>query len=332
MKHSIIIASAVLAALLSQSCAKSPELGTNDANKKYLDSWILINHPDAQRDAQGIFILDDEPGQGRAIGSAEDYPFAYVSYTKTDLEGNILETTEEKVAQQIGTYSEGNYYGPKVVVRLMGSMTAGMERLLDGMHVGGTRTAMVPGWFDTSTKRFAKEEDYMEYVTGSDYIYKLTLHDSYKNMGDIQIDSIENYLRKNFKAQPDSVMFGYYYIQLTPPTDTTTISKSTTVYVNYTGRLLNDQVFDTTDDKTAKDAGIYSRSKTYEPYGVELAEDYTEMDTVKGFSYCVSNMKAGEKGICIFYSDLGYSSSAQASIPAFSPLRFDIEMIGTEKK
>ena len=39
-------------------------------------------------------------------------------------------------------------------------------------------------------------------------------------------------------------------------------------------------------------------------------------------------MKKGEKGIAIFYSNMGYKDQASSNIPAFSPLRFDLEMIG----
>ena len=143
------------------------------------------------------------------------------------------------------------------------------------------------------------------------------------------------------QTQPvDSLKYGFYYIQTQAPSDTTTIDRDATVYINYTGMLLNGDVFDTSISEVAKDAGIYSSSKSYTPMTVTLNEDYEEITTttssgstgslVKGFSYCVSLMKTGEKGTCIFYSDLGYEASAQDKIPAYSPLRFDIEMIGTE--
>ena len=40
-------------------------------------------------------------------------------------------------------------------------------------------------------------------------------------------------------------------------------------------------------------------------------------------------MKAGEKGICVFYSGRGYGIRGSGSlIPACSPLAFEIEMLG----
>ena len=40
-------------------------------------------------------------------------------------------------------------------------------------------------------------------------------------------------------------------------------------------------------------------------------------------------MRAGEKGICIFYSGLGYGiKGGGTTIPAISPLIFEIHMLG----
>ena len=91
-------------------------------------------------------------------------------------------------------------------------------------------------------------------------------------------------------------------------------------------------MFDTSDANTAKDAGLYSASKTYEPLGITINSDYKEItDVIEGMALCVSRMKKGEKGTCVFYSDIGYKGESKGSIPAFSPLRFDVEMLGTTK-
>ncbi|MDO5442791.1 MAG: FKBP-type peptidyl-prolyl cis-trans isomerase [Bacteroidia bacterium] len=330
MKRTLTIASAIAAALLCQSCAKVEMPGKNTSNKRFFEAWIQVNHPDAQKDESGFYIFEKKTGNGLPVGSVETNPYLVIEYTVTDLDGNITETTDEKIAQQLGTFSEATYYGPVIALRGYGQMKAGLELLLEDMNVGGTKTAAVPGWFDTSL-RYDNENDYFNNVTGTDYIYSVKVDDVIPDLVAYQIDSIEQYISTNLKVPADSAMYGYYYFQTQAPSDTTTIEKSGSVYVNYTGKLLNGMVFDTTDEITAKDARIHTPGKTYEKYEVELAEDYTEMDTVQGFSYCVSNMKEGEKGICIFISNLGYGGSAQSSIPAFSPLIFEIEMLGKKK-
>ena len=340
MKKIILTASAAASLLLCASCAKVVTSGPNDANKRYFDSWIKIYHPDAQKDGLGVYIIEDKAGTGKAVGDADTYPYVYVSYTTTDLEGNISATTDASVAQQVGTYSAANYYGPQILMRTSTAMSAGLEMVVDPMKVGGTRKAVIPGWLNTTSQRFDSEKDYLDNVTGTDVIYTITVQDVISDIEKWQIDSIERYISHNFAEKVDSLKYGFYYIQTQEPTDTASFSSSATVYINYTGKRLDGAVFDTTLEKVAKDGGIYSDSKTYSTSKVTLADEYTDISMdingsssslINGFSYCISQMKAGEKGICLFISSWGYGGTASGnSIPAYSPLRFEIEMLGTE--
>lgn len=339
MRKLFILAAAALA--IFSSCEKSGNSGLNDANKKFIDSWLLINHPDARREADGIYVLSEIPGTGRAVGNAADYPYLYLNITKSDLDGNISETSDIKLAQQVGTYKESNYIGPQVYLRSELTMTAGLDMMTSSMNIGGIKTALIPGWLNTVSVRYKDEKGYMDNVTGTDVIYKVEVVDAIKDISQWQIDSVETYIKREFKHSADSLKYGFYYIQTEAPTDTASFKGGDKVYINYTGKLLNGTVFDTTVEKTAKDAGIFSASHSYEPATVSLNDDYTEIQlsvaggssstTIDGFSYCLSKMKAGEKGVCIFISDLGYKTQSKSSIPACSPLRFEIEMIGKTK-
>lgn len=336
MKKTLILISVAAAALSLSSCAKHDVLRTNDINKRYLDSWLKIYHPDAVEEADGIYILEETPGTGQSLGNPEDLPYLYLTYTKSDLDGNITETTDAKVAQQIGTYDENSYYGPIVKGRSNLEMTAGQEMMFTSMKVGGTRTVMIPGWFNTTT-RHKKAKEYFENETGTDAVFTVTVVDAFKDIRKWQVDSIERYLSHTYKEKVDSVKYGYYYIQTKAPDTDEAFGKTETVYINYTGSLLNGTIFDTTLENRAKDGGLYSKSKTYEPVKITLAEDYKELKlegntTIEGFSYCISQMKKGEKGTVIFFSAYGYDYKSQGKIPSYSPLRFDVEMIGTEKE
>ena len=95
-------------------------------------------------------------------------------------------------------------------------------------------------------------------------------------------------------------------------------------------------MFDTSIERVAKDAGIYNASKTYGPtYITWYAEGYknTTMgsdasSTIDGFAYALYNMKPHEKGKVIFHSLRGYSYSGSGStIPAYSPLIFELELV-----
>ncbi len=336
MKKTLILISVAAAALSLSSCAKHDALKTNDINKRYLDSWLKIYHPGAVEDPSGVFILNETPGTGKSLKDPEACPYLYFTYTKQDLDGNISETTDARIAQQIGTYDENVYYGPIVTGRSAKEITAGKEKMFESMNVGGTRTVLVPGWFDTMN-RYGKTKDYFENVTGTDAIFTIHVIDTFSSIDKWQVDSIERYLARNYMEKVDSVKYGYYYIQTKAPDTTDSFEETATVTINYTGGLLNGTIFDTTLENRAKDAGLYSRGKTYSPAKVTLAKDYKEIKLggstiIEGFSYCLSQMKAGEKGRVIFISKYGYGSSAQDNIPSYSPLWFDIEMIGLEKE
>jgi FKBP-type peptidyl-prolyl cis-trans isomerase len=203
--------------------------------------------------------------------------------------------------------------------------------------------SIFPGWLLTY-KVYDNIEDYLnppknDATTSASYdnaIYDLTVTDYAKNINDWQFAKMDSYFKNNPSlglSVKDSLQLGFYYKQLKAPTDTTTFRADSTFYINYTGKLLNGLVFDTTDEKTAKDNGIYSASRKYKPVPVKWAKDYTDIKldgstVVKGFALTISQMRAYEKGVGIFYSELGYSYSGQGkSIPGYAPLIFEIELV-----
>lgn len=334
-----LLGATVIVAALAGACAKENTETKNEDNKIYFDAWMSARHPGVHPTGLGVYIIDDQPGTGESV-TDDDY-YLFVRYTATDLDGTIGSTSEEKVAQQVGTYTKGNYYGPTVVLNTSLATQVGILEMIKGMRVGGTRTAVIPGWLNVTIdgdEGYVTGEDYLENETGSNAIYTITLTDKATDIHKWEVDSLERYTARVMN-DVDSTFYGYYYQQLKEPTDTTTFPRDTTFYINYTGRLLNGQVFDTTVEDTAKFYGIYSASKTYSPQLVKLSETYTDITlggssasdgsaTISGFAYCLSKLKAYEKGVCAFYSYLGYGYSGSGnSIPKYAPLSFEIEIV-----
>ncbi len=328
-------------AVLPGACVKEETTTTNGDNKLQFDAWMSVHYPDAKSSGLGIYIIEDQPGAGEAV-TDDDY-FLFIRYTATDLDGNIGGTTEENVAQQAGSYDTGTYYGPSIVLKNKWMTQAGILDMLDGMKVGGTRKAIIPGWLNVAlddNEDYSTAEEYLDNKTGSNAIYTLTLIDKTDDIYKWETDSLERYTDIHMNGV-DSTMYGYYYQQLVAPSDTTTFPTDTTFYINYTGKLLNGKVFDTTVKDTAKFYGIYSSSTTYEPKLVTMKETYTSITiqsasstssegstTISGFSYCLSKLKSHEKGVCAFYSGLGYSYSGSGNaVPKYAPLVFEIEVV-----
>ena len=337
MKRTFAFACLAAALTLAGACAKAPVSGKNDLTKRYFDAWVSTHYPDAPETTLGSRIIDDRAGTGALVGSYEDYPFVYARYTLTDLAGNISNTTDAKLAQQLGTYSETSYYGPYVICRVPGYLSAGVNEMLESMRIGGKRSAVIPGWLtSTSSDNYYKTaQEYLDKVTGNDIIFTAEVLEHIPDIAAWETDSLARYMARHYPGV-DSTSYGYYYIQTQAPLSTAEFEGSQTVYVNYTGRILTGQVFDSTIQDTTKRHRIYQESKTYEPMSLSWPseEDGTVTSTsgssmIEGFSKCIKSMKAGEKGICFFYSGLGYGITGSGStIPPCSPLIFEIQMLG----
>ena len=335
MKRTILYLCA--AALLSAGCAKTPSVGLNDAAKRYFDSWMSVAYPDAVREEPGYYVLEDIPGNGMLAGDADNTPYVRVDYVIRSQDGTINDTSYEQLAQQVGTYDSADYYGPVIWLRGSGNMQAGLDEALKTMRTGGYRSFVMPGWLAT-TSRFDTEAEYLANVSGSVTVYDVKLLELITDVKKWETDSVGRYVSKTFpgKTVQDSLKYGFYYFCTGEPSSTREFPADTTIYINYVGRLLNGQVFDTNVKDSAKFYGLYSASATYSPSTITWhSSEGTYKDikmgsstVIDGFSYALSKMHPHEKGTAVFYSGLGYGSSGSGStIPAYGPLRFDIEIV-----
>ena len=334
LKH---IAFAILSAALAFSCAKAPSTGTNEDAKRYFDAWIATNHPEAERTPLGAYILSETPGTGIDAGSMA---YIRVNYTSYSLKGNIQATTVEKVARQNGSYSRTSFYGPIVGYRgtSLEVMPAGLEEAVSTMKTGGRKTVVIPGWL-SQAERYSTENEYIEKCSGTDLIYDLELVEAFDDIEAWERDSLLRFMSANYPdAVEDTLYEGFFYIRDVAGTSETEIAADSTVYINYTGRLLNGQAFDTTIADTAKVWGLYSADNTYEQSKVKWYSsdaDFTEITlgddestVITGFAYGLSKMHSYESGKCFFTSKYGYIASGSGSaIPAYSPLCFEITLV-----
>lgn len=339
--------SAFLSVVLLGSCAVEVDTPANEDEKMYLEAWIHTHHPNAERQGMGIYVLSETEGDGEKSITMPCY--AMVTYTTRDLDGNVTATSDSLVARQTGDYNKSYYYGPRVWNVSENSISKGLEDMVAGMTEGGSKEAVIPGWLQTYN-RYGSEEEYMSEVTGNSHvIYTVRLEEVTDDIMQWQTDSIENYISKNYTGSnaPERIFEGFYFSS-EAGTDTSgdtsgdgtgdepsaeDMHKDTTVYINYTGKLLNGQVFDTTSERIAKDNNIYDSSRTYAPVEVTMSSDSTAVkldgnSVISGFTSTIWRMAPMEKGTGIFYSQLGYGTSGSGSlIPEYAPLIFEIELV-----
>lgn len=339
MKRSVIFVTAALCLLWG--CAKKDSSSTGAQAQEYLDLWLSQYHPGVKATPTGVYILEEEAGSGPAWNS--ETSASLLLTTIRSLGGVISSTGHEKYAKQLGTYKEGNYYGPLITFTKNGY--AGVEAILTGMREGGTRTAVVPSWLLT-TDRYSTQKEYLDACSNSTHlIYTITLAGQADDVAKWEQNSLQDYIRAhlgntvqvaNFNdatKEADIFYFGSNAASIQQGKEPIASGKG--YKLNYTGRLLNGQVFDTTIEEVAKDNGIYDSSRTYAPVTITTAASYENYsmggnsNLVDGFKGALSLMKyVGEQGTALFTSALGYSSNGTGkAIPPYAPLRFDLEIV-----
>ena len=98
------------------------------------------------------------------------------------------------------------------------------------------------------------------------------------------------------------------------------------VAINYTGRLIDGKVFDTSIESVAKESGTYDSRRPYEPLSYRVGEK----SLIRGWEKGIINQPAGSKLTLIIPSSLGYGPQDLGIIPANSSLIFDIEIVSVQ--
>lgn len=325
--------------MLAASCTKEGETVPNETQKLYLEAWMETNHPGVNPSGMGIYILeDDNAGTGQTWDS--DYPYVIVDYTVTSLSGTISSTNSEKLSRQLGTYNKAASYDPVIWTTGKGYSYAGVDEILSGMKVGQTRKAVIPNWLLTQ-KRYSSAEDYYKVaVDASPIIYTITLRGMTKDLKKYCTDRLHSYVRSEISPTADSLFYnkadgtrlGFYYHTTKQPRPDSTFKTGDVIYVNYVGRRLDGQVFDTNLADTAKVHGIWSSSSSYKPMEVTYSTTYTDIKQgstalISGFQAAILRMTAYEEATTLFYYGLGYGGTAQTLIPSYSSLCFELKLV-----
>lgn len=94
------------------------------------------------------------------------------------------------------------------------------------------------------------------------------------------------------------------------------------IKVNYTGRLLDGTVFDTSDEAVAKEAGMFDERRPYGPIETPIGVG----QVIKGWDEAMMMMSAGGKAQLVIPSSLAYGDGGGRMTP-FATLVFDVELV-----
>ena len=139
---------------------------------------------------------------------------------------------------------------------------------------------------------------------------------------------IENYVSSN-KLQPKKTASGLQYVVTTEGTG----NKPTvgdTVVVNYTGKLTNGNIFDSSIKEVYEKAERLRKDpmRTFEPIRFSLGNQ----PVIQGWTEGLQLLNKGSKATFIIPSSLAYGDRPMGDkIPPYAPLVFDIELVDVIK-
>ncbi len=99
--------------------------------------------------------------------------------------------------------------------------------------------------------------------------------------------------------------------------------KGKKVKMNYVGKLLDGTIFDTNNEKVAKENNMHQEGRTYNAFEFTVGNG----EVIPGWDEALPMMKVGGKATFIIPSNLAYGEMNQGPIKPYSTLVFDVELL-----
>ena len=320
----IISVSLLLALILTGACAVTPDSDTASSYDRVMQAWINVHHPGLKPYGEyGAYVLEMDPGTGQSV---TDSSYVWVHYAKRTLDGAISGTNIQALAEQLGDYSNANWYGSNIWRVDKGYIPNGLEEVIKTLRTGGSVRIALP--YTASTHDYSLYDAFNSTQELDNMIFDVTLDTVVTDMYDYQERVMREWFKEHY-GRTDTLHAGMYLQKLVEKTsDTDTFAEGNSVKVRYVGRLMNGQVFDTNIEDTAKFYRIWDSNGSYEALSFQYykeSEDKvsSENSYVTGFSQALLAMNYEEVAVTLFNSELGYGDDGRSpSIPEYSPLIF----------
>ena len=274
-----------------------------EASKKALEDYIAANNISVTPEPSGAYIIPLEKGKGRCPVKGEKVE---LDFSATLLDGQSVGSTFDSPEKFSFVLGEGN-------------TIQGWEEVVPKMHLGERVTAIIP--FDLA---------YGERAVGSIPAYSNLVYD----IKLLKITTAAELKAENEKAmqalKADSEKAFFDYLKTNNITDYTA-----------SGLFFNKSL---TTEGTQPQEGQIARIKFAASYldgtplgdSEQLGDHYDvvigEGKVLKGLEEAVAMMRVGEKARFVLPYTLAYGTNAFGSIPAYSNLVFDVELLDVLNK
>lgn len=259
-----------------------------------LAEYISKNNVKVAPTESGLYFISLKNGSGIM---PEKGKIVEIHYTASKLDGTKIFSSRDEEGKSIFFELGQNFEIPAI------------EEALLKMRPGGKSKLIVPSKLAYGDKGI---RDYIPPCTPLVFeleLISITAKDKYgQSMSSREKTEIENYLKENkISVTPDK--YGLYYVE-TQKGSGAKVTSGKTVKVNYTGKLINGKVFDSSI-----------------PSGGPLEVHMGAGEVIPGWEIGLGYMNAGGKAIFIIPSKLGYGETYNGIIAPYSPLIFEIEVV-----
>ncbi len=313
-----IVCLAVVAVSLF-SCAEEKEESERSIHERILGAYVKEEYPNAQVLPSGLVVIETQEGTGKTLNNREA---GYFEYTTRSLSNEVVETTDEQLAREIGTFAHTNYYGPKMFETGYKSTYKGLEEIMVGMKIGGKAKFILPPWLSVTGNNGNRWEE------SNSLIYEIELKEVISVIDTWEADTMRRYAATHYPGL-DTLSSHFYLKKLNNIQHKDTL-ESATLNVRYIGRLLDGWVFDTNIADTAKKYGIYDPENDYNALEFKWNDDLETMEKdnsmVRGFCMALKEMNYGDIAFTMFGSKYGYDYRGKSPIGPYQPLIFWLEV------
>lgn len=156
------------------------------------------------------------------------------------------------------------------------------------------------------------------------YIYKiLKVFEDEEAIKKHEEQVILEYAKKN-NLKTKKTESGLYYSILKENKKGKKAQKGDSIQVHYVGKFLGGKVFDTSREDIAKEAGLYNPKRDYEE---GFIFSLGQQQVIKAWDEGCELLREGEKAIFLVPFYLGYGAAGSRSIPPYSTLVFEVELM-----
>lgn len=307
------------------SCDRVTEDPKGDEMARF-EAWIDINNLSAYKTPSGLYFITEREGTGPI---PVDSNYVLFSYAVRNLDGAVFETNYKDTAELYafyGIYNPRGHYVPLFKQYIKNSFSIpGVEEAFDALKEGSKIRLIMSSDLAYGGITHGNIPPY------SSIIYDIELEKVITDPEAYEQSIIDKYLvdSTGFELKVDSI----YYKRTKIGTGTTGIGKDSIVKVNYVGRFLDGYIFDSNIIQVAKDNGFYDSRNPEKWSPLEFSVGLEDPQSpILGFHVAVKQMQEGEKAYIIIPSKYAYGKFGNTSIPPYSPLLFEIEVVSVARK